>query len=103
MFNLEDGYIAELISPDDKENIPKYAIWLDDNNIAVVIGFGSGIISVGGNVYTYNLQDGKLNSLTTYSNEVQITKISKVDNQLLLTGIKYIDEELFKFEEFKDK
>jgi hypothetical protein len=103
LYNLENGYITELISPDQYENVPKYAIWIDDNKIAVIIGYGAGTVAVGGNVYIYYLEERKLQQVTNYTPETQITKISKNDNQLELFGIKYVDNLMDKFEEYSGK
>ncbi|MEV5038874.1 DUF4652 domain-containing protein [Peribacillus frigoritolerans] len=102
LYNLENGTIEEIIAP-IKQDIPKYALWIDNENIAVIIGFSYGTVSVGGNVYRYNVTNKALYKLSDYPNEIQITKLTKSENELELTGIKYIDKNMEKFIEFNDK
>ncbi len=101
LYNLENGKNIKLITPDEEQNIPKYAIWLNDKTIAVIIGFGHGTVSIGGNVFTYNIENSELKQITNYPGEIQITKIELKGELLLLRGIKYIDEILNEFEDFK--
>lgn len=103
LYNLENGHITELVKPDDRDYIPKYAIWINNETIAVIIGFGSGTVSVGGNVYIYDLRNDQLKQITHYTNEIQITKINIIDGALELDGIQYTDDNLNVFKEFKDK
>lgn len=103
LFNLETGYITELVAPDKDLYIPKYAKWVDNATIAVIIGFGWGTVSVGGNLFTYNIDKNHLKQITHYSGHVQITKIDMEDKLLYLQGIEYTDENFNEFKEFKEK
>lgn len=103
LYNLENGYITELVSPDENQNIPKYAIWIDDNTIALIIGFGWGTVSIGGNVFTYNIHSNELKPITHYPSEIQITKLMLNNEVLDLKGIKYIDDNFNEFDEFKNQ
>ncbi|USK46359.1 DUF4652 domain-containing protein [Cytobacillus oceanisediminis] len=103
LYNLENGYITEIVSPDENDYIPKFAKWLDNQNIAVIIGYGAGMVAVGGNVFIYNIKDRSLKQLTNYPSEIQITQLSKKYSALELQGIKYIDDNHSRFEGFKEK
>jgi hypothetical protein len=103
LFNLINGNISELVTPDDNQNIPKYAIWLDNKTIAFIFGFGMGTVSVGGNVFIFNIEDHIVKQLTNYSGEIQITKLSLEADYLILKGIKYIDDNYSQFIKFQDK
>lgn len=76
-------------------------IWLNNKTIAVIIGFGYGTVSIGGNVFTYNIESNEQKQITDYLSEIQITKIELIDNKLILKGIKYVDDTLNEFESFK--
>ncbi|MFS1519446.1 DUF4652 domain-containing protein [Bacillus sp. SCS-151] len=102
LYDLENGTIANIIEPDIDQNIPKYALWIDDDNIAVIIGFGDGTVAVGGNVFIYNITDHILKQITDYSKEIQITNIKMINETLSLKGIKYIDDIFAEFKEFED-
>lgn len=102
LYNFENGSLNEIIQPDENQNIPKYADWIDEDNIAVIIGFGMGTVAVGGNVYVYNIQNASLEQITFYQSEIQITKL-KVENDIIkLIGIKYVDDILNEFKDFED-
>ncbi|WP_066385467.1 DUF4652 domain-containing protein [Neobacillus mesonae] len=103
LYNLENGYITELVSPDKNQNIPKYAIWLDNSTIVLIYGFGWGTVSMGGNVYTINIEERELKQITNYSGEIQITKLELNSDFVELIGIRYIDENFNEFVEYRDK
>lgn len=102
LYNFENGSLSEIIQPDENQNIPKYADWIDADNIAVIIGFGMGTIAVGGNVYVYNIPNSSLEQITFYQSEIQITKLRVQNDIIKLTGIKYIDDNLNEFKDFED-
>ncbi|KON88873.1 hypothetical protein AF332_20100 [Sporosarcina globispora] len=103
LYDLENGHISELVTPDENQNIPKYAIWLDNKTIALIIGFGAGTTQIGGNVYTINTNEIELKQVTNYSREIQITKLELKHNSLELMGIKYNDDTFNEFVAFNDK
>lgn len=103
LFNLENGYITELVSPDNNQNIPKYALWLDNTTIVFVYGFSWGTVCVGGNIYTVNIEDRELKQITNFTNEIQITKLELNGDFLEMFGIKYIDDNYNEFVEYQDK
>lgn len=101
MYNLENGTIEILIEPENSY-IPKDAVWLDNETIAVIIGFGDGTVAVGGNIYIINIETRSKKPLTEYPSEIQITKLEVTENILLYKGIEYIDSNLSEFKEIKD-
>lgn len=103
LFNLETGYITELVSPDKDLNIPKYAKWINNKNFALIIGLGMGTVAVGGNLFTYDIDKNQLKQITHHSSHIQITKIEIEDNLLHLNGIEYTDEILNEYKEYKEK
>ncbi|MGG0773814.1 MULTISPECIES: DUF4652 domain-containing protein [Bacillus] len=102
LFNLESGDITELISPDDNQNIPKYAIWLSNTTVAYIFGYGLGTVAVGGNVFIINIENKKVKPITKYSGEIQITKLEVTESSLNLFGIRYTDDNYIKFDEFQE-
>jgi hypothetical protein len=102
LFNLETGYISELVSPDENQNIPKYALWVDSETIALIIGFGWGTVSVGGNLFTFNITTNELKQVTHHSGHVQLTKIEIDQASVKLHGIKYIDDTFNEFKEYDE-
>ncbi|WP_243355865.1 DUF4652 domain-containing protein [Bacillus litorisediminis] len=102
LYNLENGEITELVSLVDNKNTPKYAIWINNEIIAVIIGFLWGTVAIGGNVYTYNINNHVLKQITHYPSEIQITLLNIKNESLELNGIKYLDETVNQFKEFQE-
>ncbi|MGG3821662.1 DUF4652 domain-containing protein [Geobacillus thermodenitrificans] len=103
LYDLLTGENKELIKPDDKHHIPKKVIWLDNHNLAVIIGFGYGTVAIGGNVFVYNLDTEQKKPLTEYDQRTQVTNIVFKDGVLELEGIRYIDDTFNEFERFEEK
>lgn len=102
LYDLENGHITELVKPDKYDYIPKYAVWISSEVISLVIGFGSGTVSVGGNVFTYNIINHQINKISHYPDQVQVTKLTLNDSLLELNGIKYTDDNFNIFTDFHD-
>lgn len=102
MYDLKNGENKVCITPDEHNNIPKYAQWLNNDILLVIIGFGDGTVSIGGNLFAYSLLDGTLRNITNYPSNIQITKIKVVADDIILTGIEYIDDTMNEFRDFKE-
>lgn len=70
------------ITNNKKQFTPKYAEWLDNDNILVIIGFSHGTVTKGGNVYLLNLNSNK-NYMVYDTKDVkkEIMKIEIINNQ----------------------
>jgi Tol biopolymer transport system component len=100
LLDLTTGNIGEIISYSD-QNTPKDAVWLNDQYIAVIIGYVYGTVAVGGDIYIYNVNCQKLSRLTYGTPSVQITTLEVRNGILCYEGIKYTDEQKIKFEPYK--
>lgn len=103
VYDLRKGENKTCIRPDEYGNIPKYVQWLNNETLLVLIGFAHGTVSIGGNLFKYNIVFDELTQITDYPGEIQITKIKLTDEFVILSGIKYIDETLNEFENFEEK
>lgn len=92
-----------IIAPDNKDHIPKKVIWLDNRNLAVIIGYGFGTVSIGGNIFVYDLIDEQIKPLTKYDNHIQVTDMVLKEGILELEGIQYTDDALNEFKRFKEQ
>lgn len=101
LYDLLTGEKKECIQPDDKNYIPKKVIWLDNRNLAVIIGFGLGIVAIGGNVFIYDVETSQKKALTEYDLQTQVTGLVWKDNLLYLEGIHYSDDTFQAGERFK--
>jgi|SRR5690625_3943639 len=102
MFDLVEGDLTELIIPDENQNVPKNMEWIDNQNIAIVIGYGMGTVEVGGDVFILNILNKKLQQLTNYPKEIQITDMNFKRANLIVSGIKYLDDNYNKSESYND-
>lgn len=75
----------------DKNRIKK-AIWLNDNNLILIIGHAYGTVSIGGDIYTFNINSKKLVSYFKCDKKEQITDINISNNQLKYDIITYDDD-----------
>ncbi|WP_413375688.1 DUF4652 domain-containing protein [Alkalihalobacillus sp. 1P02AB] len=103
LYDLKTGHEVTLFKAEGDEQVPKYASWLDDDNVLAIIGYGMGTVCVGGNVYSINIHSMEKEQLTDYPNEIQITRFTVEDDTLNLEGIKYIDDELNQFVPYQEK
>lgn len=103
VYKIHEREKIVVINPDNDENIPKNVIWINDDTLGIIMGYGQGTVAVGGDVYIYKLNSGTQTKVTNYSDEIQITDMKNGENgKLVLTGIKYTDPNFVDFEEFKD-
>lgn len=103
LFDLIAAEKKVLIDPVDDTNVPKEVIWISDDKLAVIMGFGHGTVSIGGNVFVYDISTGDIEKLTDYDQKIQITGINLRDKKLQLEGIKYTDEHFLEFEKFTEE
>lgn len=84
----------EKISFNLKDDLtPKFLLWNNNDTLLLLIGPLWGTVSVGGDLYSYNLNDKKLNLLKKFDKKIQIKEIHALnENSLSLNGIKYIDD-----------
>lgn len=91
LVDLEKGEQEVLVAPEES-NIPKNAIWQDNEHVLVIIGFGDGTVSIGGNIYKVNINTKNKTPITTYDYNVQITDLFFQDGMLHYKGIRYTDD-----------
>lgn len=103
LYDLTTGAKELLVSPDEeRRNIPKDVAWIDDNTLAIIIGFGDGTIQIGGNVYLYFLDKNQMKRITYHDTSIQLTKLIFDGKNLKAEGIVYIDDQLNKFKEYSE-
>lgn len=102
ILDLSTGEKKTLIAPEDDLSVPKEVIWIDKENLAVILGFGMGTVAIGGNVFTYNIISNSLTEITSHESHIQIVNMNLNNDSLRLEGIKYIDEEYVEFEKFEE-
>lgn len=101
LYDLHKGKNKVCIKPDENDNIPKYATWLNEHLIIVIIGHGHGTVAVGGNVYLYDIETESKIQITNYPSKIQITKVELENDLIIFKGIEYIDDTLNDFQTYE--
>jgi hypothetical protein len=83
-FEIEDG---------GKQLSPKKIIWIDNNNVAIIVGFAYGTIEVGGDVYKLDVETGKISMLYyTGDEKINVVDMKKNGDKLELQLLVYEDD-----------
>ncbi|SHH53875.1 DUF4652 domain-containing protein [Clostridium grantii] len=83
-FNIEDK--GEQLSP-------KKVVWIDDKNVAVIVGFAYGTIAVGGDVYKLDIESGNLTKLYyTGDEKIHVVDMKNNGNKLEMELLVYEDD-----------
>lgn len=103
LIDLNNSEKKILIDPTDAQLIPKSVIWVDDNELAIILGYGYGTVAVGGNVMLFNINDNTTKYVTNYPAEIQVTQMQLTEkNVMQIKGIEYTDKNFIYFQEFVD-
>lgn len=100
IFDLLIRENKKVITPENNY-IPKQVLWLNNELLAVIIGFGHGTIAIGGNVFLYDLTTNSKMNITEYNDKIQVTNFQFEGKTLFLEGIEYKDESYLEFKEFE--
>jgi len=109
VYDVESGTNNRLVSAEDLQkhkNIgpqysPRKLLWLDDKNMVVLIRFAYGTVVKGGDLYILNTENNRISRLTKLWRNEQITGMRLDDKYLYVDFIKYRDEQMNEYEEFK--
>jgi hypothetical protein len=81
----------------EEQNSPKFVEWLDDENVAVVVGLGYGTIAVGGDLYKLNVKTCEVEKIYNANTaNQQVTSVKKVNDKLELQLLVYDDDDFIK-------
>lgn len=90
---------SELIINQDKDikdqYTPKVLCWLDNNRLLAIIGFAYGTVSVGGELYLYDVEQGKLSLALEPGEQEEIRDIKVGKDEVTVEYAKF-DEEWIK-------
>lgn len=100
LLNLINYSKKKIYEPTDDTLVPKAVTWINNNKLALILGYAYGTIAVGGNVYTYDLDTKKLKQITDFESNIQFTNLEMSDNVLELKGIKYTDSNFISKEDY---
>lgn len=103
LLNLNNLKKEVIYEPKDNNITPKDLTWIDNRRIAMILGYPYGTISVGGNIYIYDINTKTMKLFHEFSDFIQITNIEYLNNQLLLKGKKYIDNNYLESKVYQTK
>lgn len=81
----------------DKQDTPKNLLWLDDENILVVIGHAYGTVSKGGDLYNINVKTNKISEIYKRKDlKKEVVSVKKEDEFLVLNMNVFEDDNFSK-------
>ena len=100
LFDLKEGRNEKIFSvPENSENTIKNVKWFDNNSVVLIIGFGSGTVSKGGDLFLYNISKKEIVQLSELNEQEEIIEFDIKGNKVL--AIKIIWDNTF--EEYSTK
>lgn len=100
IYDLENNKKNVLIEPPNKNLVPKEAVWIDNENLALILGESFGTVSIGGDIFTYNISSNNLKRMTNFKQIVQITSLEIKENTIIAKGIEYIDDNYLEYQDY---
>ena len=87
---------SRVIEETGGDNTIKLVKWLDNNNLICIIGFGFGTVSMGGDLYSYNISEDQLERLYKNEEREEVVNFELIDGEIKMIITKY-DEELINY------
>lgn len=103
LIDLENMVKDKIYEPRNDALNPKNIMWINNGEIAVILGYAYGTIAIGGNVFNLNLATKELTQLTHFSDDIQINSVSIKNSILTVSGIKYTDPMFLNTEEYTSR
>lgn len=102
MYDLDIHKKSILVEFDDEKFVPKDVVWLDEGNLALILGMAFGTISIGGDIYIYNIENKKFQRITEVEHRIQYTslEVDSLSGIFRANGIEYTDENFIDYIEF---
>ncbi|MGL4818367.1 MAG: hypothetical protein ACRC5C_00025 [Bacilli bacterium] len=98
-FVASDGHVVPLIEPKDDGRVPKFAIWLNEESIAVIIGQKDPNRQVGGDVFGYSLKTKQYWCIRKAMHGREFTSLEVAEDTLKMRGLAFENSSLVAFEE----
>lgn len=93
IYNIEDELNGKVVQVDlDKSDTAKVVKWLDDDRLLVIIGFGTGTVSKGGDLYLYNKISNKTTLIKAVEGKKEIIDFKIAEDRVILEIITWDDD-----------
>lgn len=100
---LEDFVSEEIAGLDDKSRTIKSCEWLDSSHVLSLIGYDTGTISQGGDVYLINLETGDIRLIVDSKEGFEIAGVGYEDDVLKYTVVAWEDGNYSVFNYFEEE
>lgn len=81
----------------DQENTAKKIVWLDNETVALIIGYRNGTITQGGDVYIYELNTGNLELKLKAENKTEYVDLQVYDETVKIRMVRWTDDNLTQY------
>ncbi len=83
---------------DGRQMSTKKIVWIDDENIASIVGLSYGTIALGGNVYKLDITSGNTTFIyDTESEKIQVLEAKNVDGKIEIEIMVYEDDNFLEY------
>ncbi|MBO8173388.1 MAG: DUF4652 domain-containing protein [Bacillaceae bacterium] len=95
LYDIETGENQRILARDedfDNQHKPKALAWLDDRRLLVTIGYAYGTVSMGGDLYAYDIRSDNLTRVVETGEPEDIMDVSVEGDQVILDMAHYNDD-----------
>lgn len=82
----------------DEYTTIKQSVWYDNETLLVIIGYDTGTITQGGNVYTININTEERKKIIETNEKEEIVNLRYYDNNIILEVVKWTDDNYIDYE-----
>lgn len=80
----------------DQQTVKKI-LWIDENTLVLIIGFSTGTVSQGGDIYVYHVSSSALKPVLIAKERTEYVDFSLAGEQLQVKEVKWLDENLIDY------
>lgn len=100
IYDFNTNKKVKLFSPCNQKTI-KDCDWYNENKIYFLLGNMYGTVNIGGDLYQLDMDTNKNILVKKFKDSIEINKVNIVKDNIILSGIRYIDKEFLKFEKIE--
>jgi hypothetical protein len=98
VYDSESDTYGKVVEVDiEKQDSAKVVKWIDDDKLLIIIGFGYGTVSEGGDLYLYNRETEKLTLVKESEGNTEVIGI-KINEEIVELEIAVFDENWINYE-----
>jgi hypothetical protein len=83
------------LTENDRQFTPMYIEWLNNESLLVIVGYGNGTVSQGGELFKLNINNASIELVYGVQNDrEQVVSVKKGKNELILQMVIYKDDQM---------